>query len=439
MTLEMNVRAGMLSILCWLCWLSAWGLSLAPGARAADYALVPSLRVEERYNDNIFFDDDAGDPQDDYITTLTPALRLRRHAERLVTELYGQGRFVFYRDEKDLNDNTGQRYGASLNHQATERFSWGASGRYTVDNQVDRDIDVSGLVFSTVERRRQDYRLFGDLWTAERTSLNLSGGYAQELFDEPEFWENWGADAGLGLSHRPRIWPNTVLQAQASYRHYRFHRDQTHYTPLGSGTQITRVEEGNVTDNAALTLGLGCDLTERLNLGLNAGARHTYRKSESEVRNRILFGQAVLEGGSSDNSSGEALWGFVGGANLAYRGERNEFTLGISHDLQPASGSGDTVQRTSLNTSWWYQMTSEWRFSTSASLYLNRSDVKDSGDRDTETVTITVAPLMRYAFSRDVYLQGQYRFTQVDDHVDNKTSRRHLAAVALFGQHDLLD
>jgi uncharacterized protein (PEP-CTERM system associated) len=101
---EMKLRGGPLAFLCWLWLLSVWGGCLVPDARAADYALVPSLRAEERYNDNIFFDDEDGDPQDDYITTLTPGLLLRRHAERLSTELYGQGRFVYYQKETDLNE-----------------------------------------------------------------------------------------------------------------------------------------------------------------------------------------------------------------------------------------------------------------------------------------------------------------------------------------------
>ena len=286
-------------------------------------------------------------------------------------------------------------------------------------------------------------RLSRDLMVQEAiigvVTPNLSGGYAQERFDEPAFWENWGGDASLGLSYRPRIWPNTVLQALANYRHYRFDRDQRFDAPYFSATQITRVKEVNTTDNVALTLGLGSDLTERLNLSLNGGARYTVRETESEVRRRIILGDEEQEGQSSDESSDEARWGFVGSVNLVYRGERNEISLGDSHDLQPASGSGDTVQRTSLNTAWWYQMTSEWRFSASASYYLNRSDVIDPDDRDTDTTTITVAPLVRYAFNRDIYLQGQYRFTQVDDHEDDETSRRHLAALTLSIKHDLLD
>jgi hypothetical protein len=394
--------------------------------------------VEERYNDNIFFDDEDSETQDDYITTLIPGLLLRRHAERLLTELYGQGRFVYYREESDLNE-TDQLYRASLEHQATEHFTWGGSGRFTLDNQIDRDIEETGLVFNTVERRRQDYRLFGDLLVAERTSLNFSGGYAQERFDEPAFWENWGGDAAVGLSYRPRIWPNSVLQALATYRHYRFDRDQRFDTPYFDATLITRVKEVNTTDNAALTLGLGSDLTERLNLSINGGARYTVRETQSEVRRRIILEDEEQEGQASDESSDESRWGFVGSVNLAYRGERNEISLGVSHDLQPASGSGDTVQRTSLNTAWWYQMTSEWRFSASASYYLNRSDVTDPDDRDTDTTTITVAPLVRYAFNRDIYLEGQYRFTQVDDNEDDETSRRHLAALTLSIKHDLLD
>jgi hypothetical protein len=425
------------TLLGWFWLLLVCGLYFASPALAADYALVPSLRVEERYNDNIFFEKEDDDPQDDYITTLTPGLLLRRHAERLSTEVYGQGHFVYYRDEEDYNE-TEQLYRASLNHQATEHLSWGGSGSYTIDNQIDRDVEMTGLTLGTVERRQQSYRGFGNLIVAERTSVNLSGGYSREDFDDAEFWENWGADASLGVSHRPRSWPRTVLQAQANYRHYRFDRDQRFTADYFGGIRETRVAEASTTDNCALSLGLGHDLTERLNIGINGGARYTFRKSESEVRYRYIFGDEILDDEPVEDSSDDDVWGFVGSADLTHRGERSEVSVGLSHDLQPASGSGETVERTSLNGSWGYQVTTAWRLGASVSYYWNHSDDADSGD-DTDTATLTVAPLVRYACNRDIYLQAVYRYTRVEDREDEESSQRHLAALTLYLKYDLLD
>ncbi|MDJ0784829.1 MAG: hypothetical protein QNJ22_22885 [Desulfosarcinaceae bacterium] len=410
----------------------------ATDSHGADYALIPQLRLEGNYNDNVFFDPEDEDRQEDYITIVSPGLLWRRHAERSLGEVFAQGRFVDYQEEEDL-DKTDQLYRGTFDYQATEHLDLGATARYTIDNQIDRDIDVTGLAVGTAERRRQDYGVTMELLISENTHLDLFGGYREEGFDDAEFFDNWGVDLVMGLRHRPKLWLNTILHGQVAYRHYDFNRDQTETDLLLGNTRITETEEDNVTDNVALTVGVENRRTERLTLSVHGGARFTRRDSEVSRRQRLRVADDFLELSASDASDTDDLWGFVGNAELAYRGERNEVRLGLSHDLQPVSGSGDTAQRTSLNGSWWYQMTTEWRFNAGVNYYLNQSDDTSTSDRDFDTVTFTAYPRVRYAFSRDLYLEGQYRYTQVDDREDNEIRRRHLAVATLFVQHDLLD
>jgi hypothetical protein len=402
---------------------------------AADYALIPQLLLEGDYNSNVFFDDDDGDPQEDYVSTIAPGLQWRRHSEQLLSELFAQGRFVYYQDQEDL-DKTDQLYRGKVEYTVTEHLNLGTSGSYTVDNQIDRDIETTGLVVGTAERRRQEYRGFGDLLVTERTRLTFSGGYTQDRFEEDEFWDSWGADAALGLNHQPKRWPNTTLQGQVAYRHYAFDREQS----LSNGNITTRVEEGNVTDNIALTVGAENRQTERLTLLFSGGARYTILENDSHLRRRLQVGEEeYLDLGSEDSDNSDQAWGFVGNASLAYRGERNEVSLGVSYDIKPLSGSGDTAKRTDLTGNWWYQMTTEWRFNTTASYYWNRSDDSSSAEQDVDTTTFTLSPSVRYAFTRDLYLEGRYRYTRVEDHEDDQTSQRHLASVILLLKHDLLD
>jgi hypothetical protein len=408
---------------------------MAPLGHAADYALVPELLLEGDYNSNVFFDEDDGDPQEDYLATVAPGITWRRHSEQLLSELFARGRFVYYQDQEDL-DKTDQLYRGRLDFTPTEHLNLGANAGYTVDNQIDRDIETTGQVLGTAERRRQEYRGVGDLLLAERTRLSLSGGYSQERFDDNEFWDSWGADAALGLNHQPKPWPNTILQGQLAYQHYAFERDQS----SRNGNLTTRVAEENTTDNIALTLGAETRKTERLTLVFSGGARYTLLKSESQLRRQLQVGEGeYIDLGEEDTDGSDESWGFVGNASLAYRGERNEVSLGVSQDIKPLSGSGDTAQRTSITGSWWYQMTTEWRFNADASYYWNRSDDNSSSDQDVDTLTFTVSPRVRYAFARYLYLEGRYRYTQVDDREDDDISRRHLASVTLFVKHDLLD
>jgi hypothetical protein len=274
------------------------------------------------------------------------------------------------------------------------------------------------------------------LLVAERTRLSFSGGYNQDRFDEEEFWDGWGANAALGLTHQPKRWPNTILQGQGAYHHYTFLRDQRSI----SGNLRTHVKEENTTDNIALTVGAETRQSERLTLLFSGGGRYTILQSDNRLSRRLQVGEEeYLDLGSEDSDGSDKAWGFVGNASLAYRGERNEVSLGVSHDIKPLSGSGDTAQRTALTGSWWYQMTMEWRFNATASYYWNHADDNSSIDQDVDTTTFTLSPRVRYAFTRDLYLESRYRYTRVEDHEDNDTSQRHLASVILFLKHDLLD
>ena len=55
----------------------------ASNLRAAQLRLTPGLIVEERYNDNIYFDTDSDYNIDDSITLISPELMLSSKTERL--------------------------------------------------------------------------------------------------------------------------------------------------------------------------------------------------------------------------------------------------------------------------------------------------------------------------------------------------------------------
>lgn len=434
----MRMFAALFVPIIWSCFIAATGLFFTSLGFCANYALVPQLVLDGQYNSNLFFEKDDDDPQEDYVATVSPGVLWRRQTEQSTTELFAQGSFVRYREEEDL-DKTDQLYRGNINGQATEHLSLGLSGQYHVDHQIDRDIESTGLVLGTAERQRQEYRGTSELMMGERTHLSLSGGYTQDHFEETEFWNHWGADASLALSHRPKNWPNTILQSSLTGRRYVADRHQSFNAPIADGILTTTVDETNTTDTLSLALGSETRLSERLTLGFSGGARHTLTENDSRVNRQIHDGGGAADLGTADEVDNETSWGFVGSASLAYRGERNEVSLSVSHDLKPLSGSGETAERTSLTGSWWYQMTTEWRFNAAASAHLNRSDDQREADQDMDTLTFNFAPRVRYAFNRDLYLEGVYRYTELEDREAKTSSRRHLAGLTLSMQHDLFD
>jgi hypothetical protein len=76
----------------------------AEEALSENFAIRPSITVEERYDDNIFSRGDNEDKEDDFITTLTPEIMIIR--ERPGFNLDGLYKLFarFYAKETDLNE-----------------------------------------------------------------------------------------------------------------------------------------------------------------------------------------------------------------------------------------------------------------------------------------------------------------------------------------------
>ena len=123
-------------------------------ASADGDTLVVSLGLAEEYNDNVFFD--RNNEIDDFITTVTPGIELRRRYERTSASLKGMFDIVEYSDNSDL-DNIDQRYDANLSQKLTERLSLSGKASYKRDSRADRDIEETGLTYGTDVRKRQQY------------------------------------------------------------------------------------------------------------------------------------------------------------------------------------------------------------------------------------------------------------------------------------------
>ena len=148
-------------------WLVVLTIVLPNLVMADEFKLIPSLAVRGAFNDNIFYT--ADDEEDDFITTISAGLELIERTERLDLDLSATVSPFFYDEYNDLDD-VDQNYRGRIGYKITPRVRLSADAGYALDSRRDRDIETTGLVISTVERKRWTGGLSGDFTLSEKSA-----------------------------------------------------------------------------------------------------------------------------------------------------------------------------------------------------------------------------------------------------------------------------
>lgn len=133
-------------------------------------------------------------------------------------------------------------------------------------------------------------------------------------------------------------------------------------------------------------------------------------------------------------------WGGVGQATLTYRGEKGTIDLSFIRDVMPASGYSGATERNALTLSLSHRITYELSGTLSASYFTNNSTQGQFATTPIDQVTYSMAPGLRYEFTRDMAAEASYSYTRVDYNVYPKTTAdRSLAMVRFIAQCRLLE
>ena len=139
--------------------------------------ITPSVTVEERYTDNLFFDD--RDKTDDLITKITPRLELSRRNERYTGRLSGSLERLTYADTGGLNATNGRVQG-ELQYRFTPRLDGSMHLEYAKTSQNDRDLEETGILLDQSDRDRYTFSVTGAYRLSEKnighTHLQLPAG-----------------------------------------------------------------------------------------------------------------------------------------------------------------------------------------------------------------------------------------------------------------------
>ncbi len=394
-------------------------MGVVDNAYADEFKLTPSLAVEEEYNDNILYSSTGA--QQDFITTISPGLALTDRTERMNIFLSGKLDHRLYSSHSDLN-TTDQYYEGTGKYAFTPRLNLSGKALYSLDSRPDRDLETTGLSFTSVKRKRQNYTFSGDYLLSEKTMTTFSYDYLNDTYDSLSYTDLDANTFNLGFIRDMSCFlESTKGRMNMGYAKYN--------TP------------GMRVDNYEATIGIDRALNEKWNFLLDGGARYTIsetRFTELEIVQPFppfpLFRAVPVE--KTERSRG---WGTVGQLALTYKGERDNGTISASIDVLPASGYSGTTERTSFTFYVSRRFTYELYGTLSGGYYINKSSAGEFSTQKTDENTMRIGPGVRYEFDKDKAIEASYIYNRTQYKVRNTEAQRNIFFVRFRMQHHLFE
>ena len=391
--------------------------------------ITPFISLNEQYSDNILFDDDQ--PEADWITAAEAGLALKRKTERLDTWLKGSLKQRWYAENSALDSLDGFA-SASMDYRLTERLSLGGTADYSKDSTRDRDTDTTGLKISG-DRDKTKFSFSSDYFVSEKTKAGLEIRYGTtEIEEDDELEDNDSFNVTVSFSKNlSETFKNTTGLLNLSYFRYTADIDHQHPDRLiyiyGLPTNPNIFQE-YTSDTFQFSTGFSRQLTEILDIYCLSGA--SFSQTDEKTNTRYIHtqtGTQILQSSVEDEADG--IWGGVISTGINYKGLKSTMGLELSRDMRGASGTNGVVQRTSLSGNVRHRFTEELTLSLRASCYLNENE--RTNQDDTDDLTFNVQPGFNYRFTQTLFLKGYYRYTHLDDRIEETCTERNLFSLTL--------
>lgn len=414
-----------------------WGLtaltvgSSASVARADAWEVVPSIAVQQKYSDNIFFD--AENTESDFISTVSPALEFSEKTERLTASFKAQLDSLFYADNTYLNA-TDQNYRGSLRYAMTQKANVFTSAGFRKDSQVDRDLGDTGLLQGDATRKNYTYEVGGDYALSEAMGMRLAFNGSQDDYDDPTEYDFESQGVSLVLSRDLSAYMRaTTGRVSGGYNEYDQTRELVMVYPNGSISNESTYKVKNYSGS----IGAERQWDEKFSLFVDVGWRYTDSTQESVQVYRITNPSQVFVVPFTQESNGSGFTGQFGGS---YNGETTSSNLSMSQEVSGASGSTGATDRTIFRGTVGRRLSEKLRLDLMAEYYINTS-VQDEAayGSDIDEKTLRLNPRIGYQINQDFGFEAAYLFEQVDDQEDDAVSERNVVWCRLVYQYPLFE
>lgn len=369
----------------------------------AEVHLVPFLSAKGLYNSNIYFKNI--DVREDFITVISPGIKLQDRTERMTLDLSGQIHRVDYMRYGEFS-TFDQAYQGRMQYKVTPLLGMTAAGSFIRDSQAERNDVTSGqsvpttdIFLESVRRDRANAMWAADYQASEK--LNVSGSYEfnKNDYDSNRYVNDRAHNIGAGINYDLSRYAERVKgKLNVNYTNYVYSDCRTDYMSAMAG--------------------FSRDWTEKWNVEVEGGVSHTW------------FEQSA-NGVSRKNES----WNAVGNVSLNYKDDHTTGKLTYSHDIRPASGLNGAAQRDALTMSVTRRMTYELYVSLRAGFYAYKSDALEYAAQAINQKTYSLGPRVYYELTKDMAFEVSYDYVSVNNDVTNTNTNRSLFAIRLIFEH----
>jgi hypothetical protein len=363
------------------CWLLLF-LSTSM-AFSAETKLLTSVDLSQEYNNNITFR--RSDKIDDFISIVSPSLKLSYITEIFSLSALADWRGSLYWDNSDLN-RVNQRYGLDGTYRLTERWSFTARGRYNKDSVQDSQLDETGSVrLGLSDRERLNAGAGLDYTVSERSTIGSDYNFQKTTYER-------SGDVDTDL-HSIRFFYQRRLQNEKDVI-----------------TIFPRFRWGDTDDYDAYSSSLNFrwahPFSETLDSSITVGVRHT----------RVDYDD---ERDDTDN------WGGLADMWLRKRGELTSGRLGFRNDLRTRT-NGEVINVSRLYTDLDHRFSRRFGIGLRGSVYFSQL-IEDSPQDDDDRWYYDVSPSAFYRLTEDHILRllYSYNYQKLLDVDNDSTIERH--------------
>lgn len=387
-----------------------------------EFKVVPSLKFQEVYNDNIYYSSD--EKKDGFVHALITGLLLEENSERLSSRF--SARLENKKSSKNYNvGNTDQFYKGHFSYRLTPRFSVSGGMDYIEDSRNDRDYeeidvpledmdDATGrYIDSRVTKYTHGYNASLSYYLSERLSSAISWNYDRDDFSDTyeEAFENTVHRFQFTLAYDlSSIISRTVIQFGGGLDDYAY-----------KGATGTYDDIKTDYDSKSCRIGISREFTQKSGMNVELGVRDTsavYRYSYPDS-----WGWPDLKSNSDET-------GLVGSLRFHSNGEYVKNSFSINRNITDASDSDSVINRTSCSYHFVWRTFPDFRIGFHAGYSLSESEGNQNSNKIDEKL-YNVKAFGRYHWNKNVYLEVSYSGRRLEDRVDNKEVDRNMVFLSL--------